>query len=234
MQQIATPLVTLICPTRRTAIVYPEAGNQCYYAFGFAAPPALVGKTDYAANGGTSDDDAGTWGCFGWGPGSYAAGDAYTNAQWLGAAGSGVNHAVDTGVVFTHSAVTMADIADGASNTYLFGEKYMDSDNYTNGQDTADNQCWDIAMDWDILRYTGYSSAGPGTAGFAGWVPYFTPLQDTAGYSIGFQFGSAHASGFNMSFCDGSTRFMSYTIDPTIHWCLGNRADGQMIDMNKL
>jgi hypothetical protein len=37
-----------------------------------------------------------------------------------------------------------------------------------------------------------------------------------------------------MSFCDGSTRFMSYTIDPTIHWCLGNRADGQMIDMNKL
>ena len=37
-----------------------------------------------------------------------------------------------------------------------------------------------------------------------------------------------------MSFCDGSVRSVSYTIDPEIHRRLGNRKDGLPIDASKL
>jgi len=32
-----------------------------------------------------------------------------------------------------------------------------------------------------------------------------------------------------MAFCDGSVQSVSYTIDGTIHSCLGNRHDGRVI-----
>ncbi|NLF07477.1 MAG: DUF1559 domain-containing protein [Pirellulaceae bacterium] len=57
-------------------------------------------------------------------------------------------------------------------------------------------------------------------------------MQDTPGYyttPISY-FGSAHAGGLHMSFCDGSVQWINYTIDPTIHFLLGNREDGMVID----
>jgi type II secretory pathway pseudopilin PulG len=47
-------------------------------------------------------------------------------------------------------------------------------------------------------------------------------------------FGGAHSSGFRVSFCDGSVRELSFDIDPNIHRFLGDRADGQAIDLSKL
>jgi len=61
------------------------------------------------------------------------------------------------------------------------------------------------------------------------------PLQDTPGlYVVEGIFGSAHASGFNMAFCDGSVRSMNYEIDIIMHKYLGNRKDGEMIDPSNL
>ena len=84
-------------------------------------------------------------------------------SQWASLPGS---HVRDTGVVFTHSAVTMADIEDGCSNTYLIGEKYVNPDFYTGPGDSSDNQSWNIGVDWDTVRYTGTTTNAPGTSFF--------------------------------------------------------------------
>jgi prepilin-type processing-associated H-X9-DG protein len=39
-------------------------------------------------------------------------------------------------------------------------------------------------------------------------------------------FGSAHSSGFHMSYCDGSVRVIEYDIDPIVHMAGSNRRDG--------
>jgi len=64
--------------------------------------------------------------------------------------------------------------------------------------------------------------------------PSYPPMQDRPGYGLRLTFGSAHASGFGMCFCDGSVRRMSYAIDLTVHGLLANRKDGQAIDPSEL
>ncbi|HTU24366.1 MAG TPA: DUF1559 domain-containing protein, partial [Pirellulales bacterium] len=49
-----------------------------------------------------------------------------------------------------------------------------------------------------------------------------------------FRFGSAHASGFNMAFCDGSVHTILYEIDQTLYAFLSNRMDGNTIDSTLL
>ena len=58
----------------------------------------------------------------------------------------------------------------------------------------------------------------------------YWPRQDTPGLEQDHPFGSAHTSGFNMAFCDGSVPTMSYSINGEIHRRLGNRHDGRPID----
>ena len=48
-----------------------------------------------------------------------------------------------------------------------------------------------------------------------------------------FNFGSAHAGAFNMAFCDGSVRSISYSIDGAVHSHLANRKNDQPIDGGK-
>ena len=188
--------------------------------------PVLVGKTDYACNAGTTGDGTAMPG----GPGSLAAGDA------MPATGSNSwqnSTTQTTRASRTPTRDTMADITDGASNTYLLGEKYCDPYHYYDGQSNWDDQVWDTAADWDTMRFTG-STTPPGDPNFLLNNQDFFPSQDTPGLGQGLAFGSAHANGFYMAFCDGSVQFMNYSIDPAAHWCLGNRADGQTIDAKKL
>jgi hypothetical protein len=42
-------------------------------------------------------------------------------------------------------------------------------------------------------------------------------------------FGSSHAGGWLVAFCDGSTRAMSYELNPETHRRLGNRQDGENV-----
>ncbi len=61
----------------------------------------------------------------------------------------------------------------------------------------------------------------------------YRKLADALGADYPSSFGSAHATGFNMAFCDASVQPMSYSIDPAVHGYLGSRNDGQAIDGKK-
>jgi prepilin-type processing-associated H-X9-DG protein len=115
------------------------------------------------------------------------------------------------GVMFQRSEVSSKHVVDGTSKTYFCGEKYMDSLHYEDGTDTGDNENWSAGFENDTYRGT----HGP-------------PLQDKPGFRDGQFFGSAHASGVNMTWCDGHIEHVSYDIDPLVHKRTGNRMDGEV------
>ena len=138
--------------------------------------------------------------------------------NWLGGLSGST---APSGTVYRTGIVKMADITDGTSNTYFCGEKYINPDAYDDGNDGGDDNCAYCGFDPDLARWSN---------------ALYAPLQDTAGIGSGnymFSFGSAHPGGFNMTFCDGSVRSISYTVDLTVHANFGSRNDGNIIDGNK-
>jgi len=214
---IGTPLAIFQCPSRRRTILYPHWGFQYRHADKVSA----VAKSDYGANGGaycTHPGGMGVWqshchnaDC---GPGSLP--DDATLAE---RARYVVEVRKPTGIVHVLSKVEVAHVFDGASNTYLVGEKYVNPDHYATGRDSGDNETMYIGDNEDITRWGG---------------PNYPPTQDRAGYGLRLTFGSAHAAGFGMCFCDGSVHRMSYSIDTTVHGYLANRKDRQAIDPTRL
>lgn len=199
-----TPVLLFYCPTRRTARLYPY-GYRTPAPTRNCEPLVEAAKIDYAANAG----DFFVRGPLG--PTSEAEADA---SQYAWADVSQV-----TGIVYQRSQVRLADIADGASRTYLFGEKYMDAAHYDDGRDGGDNQTAWSGYDEDLNRWTADQDEPA------------TPLQDHFGYADALIFGSAHPTGCYFGFCDGSVHFVAYTIDGDVHRRLGNRHDGQSIEL---
>jgi len=199
---VSTPLPLFHCPTRRVANLYPNNFSGGFVSYN-SSPLTQVAKIDYAANAGDNGVDQ-TDG----GPGSLAIGD--TTYGWADTSGI-------TGICFLRSQIRPADVRDGTSNTYLFGEKYLIPDHYLDGLDPADNEDAYCGWDNDLYRNTN--------------VP---PLPDTRGLSDGSRFGSAHAGTFNMVFCDGSVHVIAYTISPQVHQWLGNRQDNKVLNLTGL
>ncbi len=212
VQRDQVPLTMLVCPTRRAAILYPRPrwrnGQIWYYnaaSYG-TADLAGGGGLDYAGNSG------GKW-YWCTGPRSIAEAES-PNFDW-----SRCGALTSTGVIYSHSEITMAQISDGTSNTFLLGEKYINPDSYYTGLDHAD----------DAAAFEGHAhDVDRGTATVQD-VP-LPPLPDTPGSMVLFNFGSAHAIGLHMALCDGSIQFINYSIDPLVFSYLGDRKDGMAID----
>jgi prepilin-type N-terminal cleavage/methylation domain-containing protein/prepilin-type processing-associated H-X9-DG protein len=223
-------LSNLFCPSRRPALDYPYVAG---YGNANQTPPATRARSDYAANAGDSYDDptsgliSVTWTCYGnasGGPANVAQvenppGQMTSNARATFAGFA----AYDNGIIFYGSLIKTADVTDGTTNTCLVGEKYVNPDWYTTGQDPGDNEGTMIGGNADVERWSGISPT-------AIWMLQ----QDTPGVNWYLCFGSAHAGTFNMAFCDGAVQPLSYMIAPETFRCLCNRHDDKVIDSKQL
>jgi prepilin-type N-terminal cleavage/methylation domain-containing protein len=225
----ATPLAGLYCPTRRPATLYTNFWTPVNCG---STNIPLVARTDYAACAGDAFDGSLTY--WYWNsstsppiPTDPTVTDVPTYTWPTLFAWNSTTHTGNNGVIYPLSTTRMAEITDGASNTYLLGEKYEDPDHYSDGTLAWDNQPAYAGFDWDYDRWTGVTS---GTV-----VTPTPPLQDAPGYGgSGSEFGSAHAAVFHMAFCDGSVQAISYAINPMTHALLGDRQDGVPINGKNL
>ncbi len=207
----ATTMGVYNCPTRRHVCTGPNAGGNNFLPYG-VSPPQLF-RGDYAANMGGWGDDGGYQSTNY--PSSYAQSDALSDAQW----DSTYNDTEFDGVCFKHSQVRMTSITDGASCTYLVGEKYLDPDHYYDGVSAGDDQGAYEGFDRDLCRQADVDDP---------------PTKDTPGQDLTLCFGSAHPTGWGASFCDGSVHFLSFSININTHQNLASRNDGNAIDMSGL
>jgi prepilin-type N-terminal cleavage/methylation domain-containing protein len=220
--RLAAASSTFYCPSRRSASPYPWTQS---WSMANAVMPAAVGRSDYAANGGSRYNQVGEpiappWsghaaGDVNGGPATIAVGTSATaRAHFSKLAG------LSDGVVHAGSAVKLAQITDGTSKTILVAEKHVDPDNYATGTDGGDNEAALMGLGRDIVRWGNHSDGSP-----------LPPVKDARGLGQkgSNSFGSVHAATFSAALCDGSVRGLAFDIDPAVFQSLVDRNDGQPV-----
>jgi prepilin-type N-terminal cleavage/methylation domain-containing protein len=191
IEMLNIPLSFLHCPTRRSAEAYPlvELYRQ---RFGVSAA-----RTDYAMNGGSA-----------------SAGDHAV----MGADGEEDRIEVQHDGIWKLGQWTrLNDVLDGLSNTYLIGEKAMDSAKYTTGTDFGDRA---PAMGW-LDHNTGANA----TVRFAARAPSRDHPDNCLACH---DFGSAHWGNWNAALSDGSIRSIDYSLDLNIHRASASSNGGEI------
>lgn len=229
-QQMSIPVQGLNCPSRRSPIAYLEvtaAGTVPDDPLYNAIPATSVAKSDYAMSSGSR------WmnispiiqRCFLL-PNDVNCVNAKREADDALALNNG-----PTGI---RSQVPLRHITDGTSNTFLLGEKFLQPAHYFTGIDipwgmppssnskgnAGDNSSMYQGADFDNTRQAGASKTASGEP------QGMLPLQDTDfGEIPDYQrrFGSAHASGLNMAYIDGSVETISYDVDALVWNAKGSR-----------
>ena len=209
--QLAVSLVTIYhCPTRRPAVVR-EYDRYDPWSNANDAQLTRIGtaRGDYAINAG-GNESLFTRGreCSSY-YSNFSNDDAIPIGGMPDSTFDGQKLSECGGVSFAASEVKLSHISDGTSNTYLIGEKYLDPNNYENGDDWGDDASYFTGIDRDHHRWA-----------------FQEPAQDQPGFTVPFIWGSAHASVFLMVMCDGSVHAIPYDIDIDVHSKLGLRNDG--------
>jgi hypothetical protein len=123
------------------------------------------------------------------------------------------------GLLFLNSRIRYSDIYDGSSSTILLGECRPPAE--------AEDLGW-VSGTRSTLRNTSRIEQPPRPQPTTNGPPASeeTPLASTF---VG-GFGSWHAAVVDVAFADGSTRSISYNIDPAVLRLLGHRADGEILN----
>lgn len=205
-----SPLSFWYCPSRRATKLYPILTDTQYSANHTYAAGDVYAKSDYSANYG-SNIDVGE-GSAEYSPNSFAAA---ANFAW-----ESNNQAKNAnGTIYKHSSITIGQIRDGTTNTYLIGEKYLEPGHY-------EAQAANVTTNDNIFVYRGADTDNHVTA-----KSTTMPMQDRANYSHFHSFGSPHAGTLGIAMCDGSVQRISYSIDSEVHQNLGNRKDGNAVQI---
>lgn len=112
------------------------------------------------------------------------------------------------GISFRMSRLQAASVFDGLSNTYLLGEKYMQSGTHDLGSVDGDARPMMVGYSSDNVRW-GVEAPQKDTR---------QSLPQAAAI-----FGSAHAGGWNVAYADGAVRTVSFNIDADLHRLLSTR-----------
>lgn len=159
----------------------------------------LLGKTNYLGNSGRSAVT-----------GSIALDPPMPDGAGLG--NQGITCDDLRGVFFVRSKTTIADIKDGSSNTFFFGEVTGSFTDAVALRSRYSAHLW-ISGSGQFTRYMIADPSGPS------W-------RKTVASGTASKFHSMHRSGLHMSFVDNSVRFLSYSIEPQLWYTLGGIREG--------
>jgi prepilin-type N-terminal cleavage/methylation domain-containing protein len=205
---LATSISVFACPTRRPCEAWPISQKFPYMLHPKpGGPTEVVARGDYAINSGATLTSSFA------GPPDLTMGDLDT-FNWPITKSPFPNPELNfSGISHVRTGVSLARIEDGASNTYLAGEKFIDIDHYTDGEFYGDNESLFSGFCTDNHRFTKLG---------------LVPIRDApAGADVHAQlrFGSAHAVGALFVFCDGSGRLVTFDVADEVHFRAGHIAD---------
>ncbi len=214
MQRVHTPVPTFHCPTRRPAKLYDKPSDGTFIAHNAQNNDAnnnVATRCDYAACSASQGGPE-----FNGGPASYtdAKTFAFPNCNDIKVNGQ-PNPQYQSGICFTRSLVTPAQVTRGQAHTIMIGEKSADPQHYLDGLDPGDNESIYVGQDNDIYRTT-----------------VNTPLQDVPGVLSYGNFGSAHTAGAHICYGDGSVHLIRYNVNPIIWTAWGDRNSRQLGDIS--
>ncbi|MCA9234307.1 MAG: DUF1559 domain-containing protein [Planctomycetales bacterium] len=196
------------CPTRRRCAAWPIFSKYAHPLRPLApTDQSSVVRGDYAVNSGATA----RFSCPG--PPDLPSGDDGQFSCPEVSLGNPIDKFALTGVSHLRIAVSLRQIADGASNTYLVGEKYVFTAHYETGESLGDKESLFSGYCVDNHRFAAIE---------------LPPLSDAHSEQLTFdqlRFGSAHPGGLNMSRCDASVRWTDFAVDPEIHFRAGHIAD---------
>jgi prepilin-type N-terminal cleavage/methylation domain-containing protein len=234
-QLIATPLAVLNCPSRRPATTYPinseSQGQLVNWPKDAGISLSMAARSDYGGCAGGGEppvsSDVFDRGKPVDGPGpntkeeasEWEVADPATGlSRWQTEVSGRAN-----GAIISRYPISLRQISDGTSKTYLLGEKFIEIDHYESGWSISDDQNAYVGFDRDNQ----VSSR-------------FLPLGDTssaqmalaitaAGEEYGFHFGSAHPGIFHAALCDGSVHTVANDVDLAVHRAAGSRDEAEVV-----
>lgn len=136
----------------------------------------------------------------------------------------------NNGLLFLNSKIRFSDIRDGSTYTLLLGEAPITSDNlgWTSGTRATLRNTSGIFPPSSNRQVQEATEFGMG----AGAEPGADPLEQNRIESLHVGgFGSYHTGGANFVLADGSVHFFSQQMDPQVFQYMGNRADGEMFEL---
>ena len=199
---MSTPIPTYFSPSRRSA----EVGRESYF-------PGCLGPDQTPISGLHSFALAQT---------DYAA----ANHEGTGILARNWQGRCDSAATRKKRLYDFADVTDGTSNTLLVAEKRVNVP-ALKGTTPQNGDIYGYTAGWDD------SSTAPTQETVRRTT--LEPLPDSyvAGGDDGqHRFGSSHTGGFNALLVDGSVRFVPFTIEAEIFERLGDRGDGEVVNLD--